>query len=390
MVISIKKNYWSILPVINLVAGSVFMSIDSLHVGNQTIWFRNQLIISSHYSVVGDKEGKGPYGMYFDQVEQDPLIGGDTWEEAESNLVSRTVTGCALRGGFMNSPGGVIEGVDYIVGGDLLSQLIATTWGVASFNRPFLGVYSACASLGEAMLVGGMITDGGYGNRVLCVSSSHFGAAEKQFRAPLNYGAWRTLTSTSTITGAGALVIERLDSDLDSGEESGTMTNEASKGKVYVKGATIGTIVDYGIKDSSNMGAAMAAAAYKTIVGHFKDTDKLPGDYDLIVTGDLGRCGSDILAEMCANDGYDIKSRHFDCGDKIYIEEEQDTHAGGSGPGCSASMLCGYFIRMMEEGYYKNILFVPTGALLSAVSYKEGKSIPSIAHGIILSSERGK
>lgn len=345
------------------------------HIGGQTVCFEKPPVIIGKYSVVGNKEGRGPYGMYFDEICTDPLVGGETWEEGESNLIKKSCYGAVKRAGIRQTE------LDFVVGGDLLGQLMATTFGVMQFRTPFFGIYGACSTMGESTALASSLVDGGFADICLAVTSSHFAGAEKQFRTPLNYGAWRNLTSSYTVTGSGAIVLA---------SEDYLKQARGSEDRLYarVKGYTAGIITDYGIKDSNNMGACMAPAAYSTILAHFRDTGRSVDDYDLIVTGDLGRCGTEILIDLCRASGLDISKKHFDCGDHIFDEETQDTHAGGSGCGCCASMLCGYLIKCLEEEKYSRILFVPTGALCSPVSYKEGKTVPGIAHAIVLEAGR--
>lgn len=367
--------------------------------GEQTVMFTNPPIILGCGSVVGEKEGQGPYGKCFDEICMDPMVGGESWEEAESNLISRACNHAIANSGVKK------DDLNFAVGGDLLGQIMATTFGISKLDVPFLGLYGACSTMGESLLVAGMLVDGGYSDVSLAVTSSHFAGAEKQFRFPLGYGAQRPMAATWTVTGSGAVILGSEDyfnrNRADFGKNCGTVdgssggTVKGSSGggnsperelKVKIKGYTMGKIVDYGVMDSMNMGAAMAPAAADTLLAHFKDTGRRPEDYDLVVTGDLGKVGSDILKEFMKAKGYNLSQNHFDCGVQMYDDEEQDTHSGGSGCGCSATILCGYLSKELKAGRLKKILFMPTGALLSPVSFHEGKSIPSIAHAVVLES----
>lgn len=242
---------------------------------------------------------------------------------------------------------------------------------------PHFGLYGACSTMGEALSLASMAIDGGFAKRVAAVTSSHFASAEKQFRFPLGYGNQRSLAATWTVTGSGAIVLE-----------NAKECSEAAAGKcVRIHGITTGKIIDYGIKDSQNMGACMAPAAAFVIANHLRDMNRQPEDYDKIVTGDLGFVGQKILFELMREEGYEIEGCHMDCGIEIFDHETQDTHAGGSGCGCSAVTLCSYIMKQMETGKWKRVLFVPTGALLSKISFNEGLSIPGIAHGVVLEKD---
>ncbi|MCI8895071.1 MAG: stage V sporulation protein AD [Lachnospiraceae bacterium] len=329
-------------------------------IGKQSLKFEHAPCILAAASVVGTKEGEGPLGKLFDMVGADDKFGEDTWEEAESALQKQAAT--LAIGKAECKP----QDIRYIFGGDLLGQSIATTFGLASFQIPLFGLYGACSTAGESIMLAAMAVAAGYGDQVLAVTSSHFASAEKQFRFPLEYANQRPLSATWTVTGSGAFVIG------------------SGKGKAKVAGATPGRIVDYGIKDSQNMGAAMAPAACDTIYQHLTDFGRKPEDYDRIVTGDLGYVGQEILIKLLREKGVDIQKQHMDCGIEIYDRASQDTHSGGSGCGCSAVTLASYLLPRIEQGEYKRILFVPTGALLSTVSFNEGHPVPGIAHGVVL------
>jgi stage V sporulation protein AD len=251
-------------------------------------------------------------------------------------------------------------------GGDLLRQGVATSMGVEELHIPLFGLYGACSTSGEAIALGAMSVAAGYGEYVLAVTSSHFGSAEKEFRFPLAYANQRPKSSQWTVTGSGAFLIGR------------------EKSRVKVSGVTIGKIVDYGLKDSQNMGACMAPAACDTILRNLEDFQRTVSDYDFIFTGDLGYVGQSILFDLLEEKGVDIREKHRDCGILIFDQETQNTNAGGSGCGCAATTLSAYVLPKLQSGEWKKILFVPTGALMSTVSYNEGQSVPGIAHGIVL------
>lgn len=333
--------------------------------GSQSVKLKREVYINGTASVVGKKEGEGPLGELFDMVGEDDMFGCNTWEEAESSLQKDAVY-LAL-GKAKRKP----EDMRYIFAGDLLGQSIATSFGIMNYNIPLLGVYGACSTCGESLTLGAMAVSGGFAKEVVCVTSSHFASAEKEFRFPLAYGSQRPLSASWTVTGSGAFVL---------GEAAG----EACKAKIT--GMTIGKIVDFGLKDSLNMGACMAPAAAATIAAHFVDYDSLPTDYDKIITGDLGTVGQRVLLDLLRDKGYDIADRHMDCGMEIFDAQTQDTHAGGSGCGCCAVTLSAYILRQLSEKKWKKVLFVPTGALLSKTSFNEGKSVPGIAHGVVLES----
>jgi stage V sporulation protein AD len=340
--------------------------------GKQSICYINPPRILSTGSIAGKKEGEGPLGAYFDVVETDPMFGQNTWEEAESKMLGMAVDTVIHKSGLQKSQ------IRYLVGGDLLGQLIATSFGIENFEIPLLGVYGACSTMGESIVIASMLVEGGFADYTLAITSSHFGGAEKQFRFPLAYGNQLPLASTWTVTGSGAVIIGNVV------ETNSAYGKEYPQVDVKVVGATIGKIVDYGIKDSLNMGACMAPAACATIAQNLKDFNRTPEYYDRIITGDLGRVGRDILIEMLKEEGYDITANHMDCGIEVFDPEVQETHSGGSGCGCSAITLTGYIIPKMRKREWNRVLFVPTGALLSTVSYNEGQSVPGIAHAVIL------
>lgn len=327
--------------------------------GKASIEFDNPPYIREYASVVGQKEGEGPLGSYFDEIVKDPMAGKNTWEEAESEFQKRVVDVLLRKSGLQKGD------IRYLFSGDLLGQLIATSFGIQTFEIPLFGLYGACSTMGESMSLGASFVAAGYAENVIAMTSSHFASAEKQFRYPLEYGNQRPLSATWTVTGSGGVII-----------------SSKQSGPCRIKGITTGKIVDYGITDSFNMGAAMAPAACDVIYNHFMDFDIGPEYYDAIYTGDLGYVGQKILIELMETKGFDISKKHMDCGIEIFDRETQDTHSGGSGCGCSAATLGAKIIREISEGKLHKVLFVPTGALLSTTSYNEGQSVPGIAHAV--------
>mgnify|MGYP002616277343 CR=1 FL=1 len=328
--------------------------------GTQSIAFSESPYLVSAGSVAGKKEGEGPLGKYFDIASEDDLFGEKTWELAEGTMQKLA---CKLA---LKNAGVQPEEVRYLFGGDLLRQGIATSMGAEELQIPVFGLFGACSTSGEALALAAMTVAAGYGDLVLAATSSHFGSAEKEFRFPLGYANQRPLSSTWTVTGSGAFLVGK------------------KKSRVRISGVTIGKIVDYGLKDSQNMGACMAPAATDTIYRNFQDLGRTQEDYDQVITGDLGYIGQSILFDLMKSRGYDIRKKHMDCGMTIFDQETQDTHAGGSGCGCAASTLASYILPKIENGEWRRILFVPTGALMSTVSFNEGASVPGIAHAIMI------
>ena len=353
--------------------------------GSASICLEKPVYILNSASVVGTKEGEGPLGPLFDMVGEDDMFGCNTWEEAESNLQKDAVYLALGKTGLKPAD------ISFIFAGDLLGQSIATSFGMATYEIPLLGVYGACSTCGESMTVGAMAIAGGFAERVLCVTSSHFASAEKEFRFPLEYGNQRPLSSTWTVTGSGAFVLS--DTHVISktiAEANGQPDKARTQARAKITGMTVGKIVDFGLKDSMNMGACMAPSAASTLEQHFIDFGSQPCDYDRIITGDLGSVGQKVLIDLLREKGYDISAQHMDCGIEIFDAESQDTHAGGSGCGCSAVTLSAYILKQLEEGVWKKVLFMPTGALLSKTSFNEGQSVPGISHALILESIREK
>ncbi len=335
-------------------------------VGKASVRLEQPVYIMQSASVVGTKEGEGPLGLLFDKVGQDDMFGCKSWEEAESTLQKEAV-GLALEKAALRP-----EDISYVFAGDLLGQSMATSFGLSTYQIPLLGVYGACSTCGESLALGAMSIAGGFADKVICVTSSHFASAEKEFRFPLDYGNQRPLSATWTVTGSAAFVLSALP------REGGR------KPKARISAMTIGKVVDYGLKDSMNMGACMAPAAADSLEQHFVDFASQPKDYDKIITGDLGKVGQRVLIDLLRKKGYDISEQHMDCGLEIFDAASQDTHAGGSGCGCSAVTLSAYILKQLEENNWRKVLFMPTGALLSKTSFNEGLSVPGIAHGVVI------
>ena len=330
--------------------------------GKQSICFEQPAYVLSSASVVGKKEGEGPLKDYFDKIHEDPALGEENWETAESAMQKEALELAVQKAGLQNSQ------LRLIFSGDLQAQSVASSFGLQGFERPVYQLYGACSTMGEALGLAAMSVSGGYADNTAAVTSSHFGTAEKEFRFPLEYGNQRPLSATWTVTGSGACVL---------GKEGG---------KVVVTGITSGKIVDYGFKDSLNMGACMAPAACDTIYQNLQDFGRKPGDYDRIITGDLGQVGQKILFDLLKEKNVDISSQYMDCGLLIFDNEKQDTHSGGSGCGCSATVFSSYILPKLEDGTWKRVLFLPTGALLSKVSFNEGRTIPGVAQAVVVES----
>ncbi len=329
-------------------------------IGRYTIAYSNQPVVAGFGSVAGKKESEGPLKEYFHKIEYDTKLGCDTWEQAESMLQKEAIQ-IALEKAQISG-----ELIQLAFGGDLLNQCISTGYSIRGFNIPFLGQYGACSTMVQSLILAGLMVDGGYCKNSLAVTSSHFCSAERQFRFPLEYGGQRTPTAQWTVTGSGAIVV----SQYGNGPK--------------LRHCTIGKVVDMGVTDINNMGAAMAPAACDTIKSFLTDTKTKPSDYDLILTGDLGKTGSQLLLELLQKENIDISRQHNDCGMMIYDIEKQDVHAGGSGCGCCGSVLCGYILENMCKGKLKNILVAATGALMSPTANQQGESTPGIAHLIHL------
>ena len=330
--------------------------------GQQTIVPDQSITVLSAGCAVGKKEGEGPLRQYFDHIDTDDTFGQDSWENAEiamqKHALSHALDKAALTAGQL----------DWLFAGDLLNQCVCSSFAARNLSLPFFGLYGACSTMGEGLCLSSLVLDGGGGQRAAVLSSSHFCSAERQYRTPLEYGCQRTPTAQWTVTGSGAVILSR-------GGTGPRITH-----------ITPGKIVDKGIRDTNNMGAAMAPAAWDTIRTHLNDTGRAPGFYDLIVTGDLGRLGSELLKELARRDGVTL-DRHADCGLLIFEPNSQDVHCGGSGCGCCASVLASFLLPGLREGKWKNILFCPTGALHSPTTAFQGESIPGISHAVAISAE---
>lgn len=340
--------------------------------GKASICFLSPVYIQSAASIVGKKEGEGPLGDKFDMICEDSMFGCDTWEAAESSMQKEAALLAISKAGLTPKE------IRMVFAGDLLAQTAASSFGIAGIGIPFYGLYGACSTMGESLSIGAMAISGGYGKYVLCATSSHFASAEKEFRFPLGYGNQRPLCATWTTTGSGACI---LSCDPSPASEHCLCSEHFC---AAITGITTGKLVDYGLKDSMNMGACMAPAAADTIAQNLKDFERSPKDYDAIITGDLGVIGQQILLDLLKEKGLDISKQHQDCGLLIYDGITQDTHSGGSGCGCSASVLAAHLLPKIISGEWKRILFVPTGALLSKVSFNEGDTVPGIAHAVVI------
>ncbi len=322
----------------------------------KTIILKSKPSILSYGSIVGKKEGAGPLGNEFDVKIEDALFGEKSFEKAEMKL-QQIASELALKKANLK-----YKDIDCIFAGDLLNQCIGSSFGLRSTDMPFVGLYGACSTMALSLSTAAIFIESGAAKKTVSVTSSHFCSAERQYRFPLEYGSQRTPTAQWTVTGSGAVIL----------------TNQPQK--AYIDKITIGTVQDLGVTDANNMGAAMAPAAADTFKRFFNDTGTKPSDYDRIFTGDLGIIGSNLLYELLEKDNIDIKKQHRDCGVMMFDIVNQDVHAGASGCGCSATVLCGYILKRIESGQYKNVLFCATGALLSPTSTQQGESIPGIAH----------
>lgn len=332
--------------------------------GKSTVLFDNRITVESFAAVVCKKEDEGPLSGQFDHVHEDDTLGQDNWEKAESKLFAHAVELAIQKSGK------TADEVRFLLGGDLLNQLAASHFAAREIGLPFIGLFGACSTMAEGLAVGSMLLEGGNAERLVCAASSHFCTAERQFRFPLELGTQRAPSAQWTVTGAGAVM---LSTDMEKAQEH-----------PRVVCTTIGKPVDYGVSDAANMGAAMAPAAADTLCQHFADTGRSPDDYDVVVTGDLGMVGSDLLHHLMQERGIPLqRKRHMDCGLRIF-SQEQDVHAGGSGCGCAASVLCADILPGLKRGDIGRLLFMATGALMSTTSANEGETIPSIAHAVAM------
>ena len=325
--------------------------------GRQTICFQNAPKIIGNYSIVGEKEGHGNFKEYFDYIMKNDLFGEKTFENAERKMLEHAIWNALDKAGIKS------QDLDLLVCGDLLNQIISSSFTAREFDVTFLGLYGACSTMAETLAVGSSFVDSKYFTNVACATSSHFSSAERQYRFPLELGNQRPPVSQWTVTGAGCAILSDSGSDIE------------------IVNATFGKVTDFGINDVNNMGAAMAPAAMSTLIAHFEDTNTTPEEYDLILTGDLGKLGSEILMDLMENKGFKLKDSYSDCGQMIF-NNNQKTYQGGSGCGCSAVVLNSYVMQKMREGVYKKVLFAATGALLSTLSSQQGNTIPGICHAV--------
>lgn len=334
--------------------------METAHRGKRSLVFAQPPVLLASASVAGKKEARGPLGNTFDYTSNDTKFGQRTWEKAETQM-QKTAMQLALQKAGL-TPADI--GAAFV--GDLLNQCIGSSFSMRNSGVPTFGLYGACSTMAEGLLLAAMAVGGGFFRKTLSISSSHFASSERQYRFPLGYGGQRTPTAQWTVTGAGAVILG----------------NRGDGPRITA--ATVGTIVDRGIKDANNMGAAMAPAAFDTLRAHFDDLHRAPEDYDLIVTGDLGVLGSRIVRELFEREGVRLGARYDDCGVMIFDVKKQDVHCGGSGCGCSASVLCGHLLGKMARGELNRLLFCGTGALLSPLSTQQGESIPAVCHAVCI------
>jgi len=326
--------------------------------GRQSFIFEETPVITHWASAAGKKESEGPLGNTLDMQIKDTYAGEKTWEQAEKKFQQLVLNKLAEKANMNKKDFGVV------FSGDLLNQCIGSSFTLRNTGIPHVGLYGACSTMAESLLLASMMVAGGFSDNVVAMTSSHFASSERQYRFPLGYGGQRTPTSQWTVTGAGAALVR------------------ASGKGPRITSCTIGTVTDLGITDANNMGAAMAPAAFSTIRAHFEDLNVSADDYDLIVTGDLGQMGKEALLMMARAEGLNIGGKLTDCGTLVFDQLKQDVHAGGSGCGCSAITLCGYLLEKLKKGQLKRILFCGTGALLSPTSTQQGLPIPGVCHAV--------
>ena len=332
-------------------------------IGNQTYQLEKDISIITGLSLVGKKEGEGPLGKYFDYIEKDDKMGEKTFEKGERKMFLKTISAAIKKSQLTK------DDIDLYVGGDLMNQLVSSNYTAEELEIPFLGLYNACATMTESLIIGSTFLESGGVQNSICATGSHFSTAERQYRYPLEFGNQRQSYAQWTVTGVGASVIS---------------TN--IKSKIKIRKFTIGKVTDFGICDIANMGAAMAPAAMETLRAFFNDTGTSQKDYDLIATGDLGKLGSDIFKDLMLKKGFDLETNYIDCGHMIY-SIDQNTLQGGSGAGCSAVVLNSYILEKLKSGELKNVLLISTGALMSTTVNQQGDSIPGIAHLVLLEVE---
>lgn len=339
------------------------MKKSMFEVGRSSVRLPMPAYISASGCIAGSKEAQGPLAGEIDCISLDDKFGMDSWESAESHLQKEAVRI------VLEKSGADKREIRYLFAGDLLGQSMASSFGLLDYEIPHFGLYGACSTCGESISLGAMTVSTGLASKVICVTSSHFASAEKEFRFPLEYGAQRPKAATWTVTGSGAFLL---------------MSDRTTAALAKVTEITTGRIIDLGIKDNSNMGCAMAPAAADTIRRHMEDFGRAPQDYDRIITGDLGQVGSRALCDLLATHGIDITDRHMDCGTTIFDIENQDVGSGGSGCGCAAVTLASHILPRIKSGEWQRVLFLPTGALLSKTSFNEGLAVPGIAHAVVL------
>lgn len=330
-------------------------------IGSRTLAPEKDICAAAWASVVGGKEGAGPLKHGFDEVSEDTWFGQTSWEKAETEMIGRCLRHCREKPGWQEP--------DLLLGGDLLNQCISSAFAVKESGLPYFGLYGACSTMAEGLGLAALLLDSGGLSAALAFTGSHFCTAERQYRFPLEYGGQRTPSSQWTVTGAGAVLLSR------------------EAGDLRVTHVTPGRVVDAGLTDANNMGAAMAPAAFDTIMAHLRDTGRDFEDYDAVITGDLGALGHDILQDLLQREGLHPGMKYLDCGVLIYDIKTQDVHAGGSGCGCSAAVLAAHILPAMERGVWRRVLFAGTGALLSPLSCQQGCSIPGICHAVALEKE---
>ena len=338
--------------------------MTSRRLGRQTVALLRPPSVVSYAHVGGKFEANGPLAGHFDLLCTDSFFGKDTWEQAESAMQQEALTRALEKGGL--TPGDV----DYVLAGDLLNQCIGTSFGLRSFHIPFYGLYGACSTMGESLSLAALLIDGGFARLAAAMTSSHYCTAERQYRMPVPYGSQRTPTAQWTATASGCCVLGR--------------TGDGP----YLTHATMGRVVDMGVNDECNMGGAMAPAAIDTLETLFRDTRTTPQDYDLIVTGDLGAIGHSVVKDLMARDGFNMDSRYTDCGLLLFDRKKQDMRAGGSGAGCSASVLWAYLLPGLKRRRWKRMIFAPTGALQSPTTVFQKETMPAVCHAVVLSAER--
>jgi len=335
------------------------------HLGGQTVRFDRTVCIEQGAAVGGKAEAAGPLGDCFDEICEDSYFGQKSWEAAESELLHRCIAQLCRKAAIVPAD------LNFVLSGDLQSQCTGSSFALRELGVPVLGLYGACSTMGEAMALGAMLIDGGAAQKLCTLTGSHFCTAERQFRTPLEYGSQRTPTAQRTATAAGAVLL-----------------TDRALPLPRITCATVGRIVDAGVTDANNMGAAMAPAAWDTLQAHFRDTGRDPAYYDAVITGDLGRCGHDVLADLAQAEGVTFPNVFTDCGLLLY-RQQQDVHAGGSGCGCSAGVFAGHILSLLRQRQWNRVLFAPTGALLSAVTAQQGRSIPGICHAVAIENPEG-